>query len=101
VFVHFGFLLVEAWCAFGISVLVEKKKKKKQIGDHACCKPDKRDKLAGDDAVPFLESVVADLHKRKQNSNLVGDVVTGSNVKGFPNFRQRVLTTWPVNRAVN
>jgi hypothetical protein len=82
VFVHFGFLLVEAWCAFGIPFN---------------CIADKRDQLAGDDAMPYLESVMADVRKREQNPKLVGDVAADSNVKGFPNCRQRVLTTWPKN----
>jgi hypothetical protein len=51
-FVHFGFLLVEAWCAFGIPFK---------------CIASKHDRLVGDDAVPFLESVMSDLQKREQN----------------------------------
>jgi hypothetical protein len=81
-FVHFGFLLVEAWCAYGVPFN---------------CVASKRDRLAGDDAVPFLESVMADIRKCEQNPSLVGDVVPNSGVKGFPNCKQRILSSWPVN----
>jgi hypothetical protein len=79
-FVHFGFLVVEAWCAYGTQFSVV---------------PTFRDRLAGDDSTAFLESILA--NERKKNSALTGGVVAGSDVKGFPSCRDRDLQTWPVN----
>jgi hypothetical protein len=79
-FIHFGFLVVEAWCAYGMQF---------------DCVSSMRDRAAGDESMTFLESIMA--RERLVNPALVGDIVPGSDVTGFPRCRQRVLTTWPVN----
>jgi hypothetical protein len=78
--VHFGMLLVEAWCAYGVAFDVI-------TSMHA--------DLTGSDSVAFLESLLD--AEKSANQKLTGKLKEGYVVKGYPPAKQRVLSTWPVN----
>lgn len=78
-FPHYGFLLVDSWCAYGVP---------------AECLVSMRDSLATDSG-PFLDSI-KDVEK-EQNPELTYEDSRKAGEKGFPRGGQRVLEKWPVN----
>jgi hypothetical protein len=82
-FTHYGFLTVEAWCAYGLPPSIVQAN---------------RPMLVGPGALPYLESVLAE--ERKSNSKLTGATQlknASDSIVVYPKPSQRVLRTWPLN----
>lgn len=79
-YVHYGFLTVEAWCAYGVPF-------------HGITSL--RGDLTGSESVMFLDSVRES--EMSSNGQLTGAIVEGEKFIGFPKCHQRQLSTWPVN----
>jgi hypothetical protein len=79
VFSHYGFLLVDSWCAYGV---------------HVDVLPSLRDSLSRDGAI-FLDSIVQT--EQASNASLTYEKNMKPGEKGLPRAGQRVLKTWPVN----
>jgi hypothetical protein len=78
-FAHYGFLVVDAWCAYGVHVDVLVKMRTRLVSDSG----------------PFLESIKE--YNSKDKKHLTYEDTMTASEKGFPRAGQRVLTTWPPN----
>jgi hypothetical protein len=78
--IHYAFLLVDAWCAYGVP-----------FG----CVQQLRGRLQGPGSSSFLDSVLA--KQRESHQALTGDVHDKVKVVMWPPAVARVLEKWPVN----
>jgi hypothetical protein len=78
-FSHYGFLLVDSWCAYGV---------------HLAVLPSLRQSLVQDSGT-FIDSVIE--AEQSSNAALTYDHKMKAGEKGFPRAGQRVLKTWPIN----
>jgi hypothetical protein len=78
--VHYAFLVVDAWCAYGVPLGAVQ-----QL----------RDRLNGGGSTTFLDSVLA--KQRQSQPELTGDVHPKVKVVVWPAAAARVLEKWPVN----
>jgi hypothetical protein len=78
-FAHYGFLVVDAWCAYGV-----------QFGNLSKCRTD----LVADSG-PVLESFKE--LEQVDSPHITFEETRKPGEKGFPKAGQRVLKTWPVN----
>jgi hypothetical protein len=75
---HYGFLPVEAWCAYGVPfTLLETF----------------RDNLQ-DDGAAFLDSIV--VQEQATIANLTNETTRKKGEKGYPRASERILRTWPL-----
>jgi hypothetical protein len=76
---HYGFLPVEAWCAYGVPfTLLETF----------------RDNLQ-DDGTAFLDSIV--VQEQSTNAKLTYESTRKKGERGYPKASERILRTWPLN----
>lgn len=78
-FTHYGFLVVDSWCAYGV---------------HIDVLTSMRASLSVD-AGPFIDSIVQS--EQAENVALTYEHTKKAGETGFPRAGQRVLKTWPVN----
>jgi hypothetical protein len=78
-FTHYGFLVVDAWCAYGVHLDVLVKMRSKLVADSG----------------PFLDSIKE--AEQASNSCITYQDTRKLGETGFPRAGQRVLNTWPVN----
>jgi hypothetical protein len=80
-FTHYGFLAVEAWCAYGLPPSIVQANRPMLLG-----------------ALPYLECVLAE--ERKTSAKLTGATQLKNatdSIVVYPKPSQRVLRTWPLN----